>query len=128
MGSSLMNWLAVILGGAVGRALYFAVSGWMQPASATFPWGTLTVNVAGSLALGFLGRYFAPPHGNHVLFLFLTVGLCGGFTTFSTFALDAFTVAERGAMMRSLAYMAGSVFASYVAVVIGYGFAKGLRP
>lgn len=123
-----MNWLAVMLGGALGSGLRYAVGGWLQPASANFPWSTLLVNVTGSLALGFLGRYFAPPHGNHVLFLFLTVGFCGGYTTFSTFALDAFTVAERGETLRAVAYMLVSVALSYVAVVTGYMVARQLRP
>ena len=127
-GTAAMNWLAVMLGGALGSALRYAVGGWLQAASAGFPWGTLTVNVTGSLALGFLGRYFAPPHANHALFLFLTVGFCGGYTTFSTFALDAFTVAERGASLRTLAYIAASVGLSYVAVVAGYMVARSLRP
>ena len=123
-----MNWLAVLAGGALGAALRYGISGWLQPASLSFPWGTFTVNVTGSLALGFLGRYFAPPHANHALFLFLTVGLCGGYTTFSTFALDTLTLAERGAALRALAYILASVALSYAAVVAGYAAARVLRP
>lgn len=100
----------------------------LSPASLNFPWGTALVNVTGSLALGFLGRYFAPPNGSHPLFLFFTVGLCGGYTTFSTFALDAFTLVERGALARAAAYVLGSVVVSYVALVIGYMAARAWRP
>ena len=96
--------------------------------SLDFPWGTLAVNVAGSLALGFLGRYFAPPHGSHSVFLLLTVGFCGGFTTFSTFSLDSFTLIERGASMRALGYVLASVVFSYAALVGGYMAARSLRP
>ena len=123
-----MNWIAVLVGGALGSALRYGVGGWLQPMSLDFPWGVLAVNVSASLALGFLGRYFAPPHGGHALFLFLTVGICGGYSTFSTFVMDAFVLVERGAAMRAALYVAGSVLASYVALVVGYSLARSLRP
>lgn len=87
----------------------------------------MTVNITGSLALGFLGRYFAPPHGSHAVFLFVTVGLCGGYTTFSTFALDAFTLVERGVSVRAAAYLLLSVADSYLALIAGYVSARSLR-
>ena len=124
-----MNWLAVGIGGALGSLLRYAVAGvWLTPASLDFPWGTLAVNVTGSLALGFLGRYLAPTHAGHAWFLFFTVGICGGYTTFSTFALDAFTLVERNATMRAVGYIAVSVLASYLAVIVGYNAARALRP
>jgi len=124
-----MNWLAVLIGGAIGSALRYAIAGvWLTPASMNFPWGTLAVNVSGSMALGFLGRYYAPPHGSHEVFLLLTVGLCGGFTTFSTFTLDAFTLVERGAAARASLYVLASVALSYVALILGYVAARAVRP
>ncbi|MGI8497062.1 MAG: fluoride efflux transporter CrcB [Gemmatimonadaceae bacterium] len=123
-----MNWIAVIVGGGLGCALRYAVAGFWLGSSLNFPWGTLAVNVTGSLALGFLGRYFAPPHGSHAVFLFLSVGLCGGYTTFSTFALDAVTLVERGAPIRAAIYILASIIASYLAVVVGYSAARALRP
>jgi CrcB protein len=124
-----MNWLAVLVGGAAGSALRYAVAGiWLQPASLNFPWGTLLVNVTGSFALGFLGRLAAPPHASHSVFLLLTVGFCGGYTTFSTFSLDTFTIIERGEPMRAGLYVLGSVVASFIAVVIGYSLGRALRP
>ena len=124
-----MNWLAVLIGGAIGSALRYAIAGvWLTPASMNFPWGTLAVNVSGSMALGFLGRYYAPPHGSHEVFLLLTVGLCGGFTTFSTFTLDAFTLFERGAAARASLYVLASVALSYVALILGYVAARAVRP
>ena len=123
-----MNWIAVMVGGALGSALRHAVCGWLQPASLSFPWGTLAANVTGSLALGFLGRYLAPPHANHTMFLLVTVGFCGGYTTYSTFALDAFTMVERGAPLRAGLYVLASVGASYLAVVAGYAVARNMRP
>jgi len=124
-----MNWLAVLAGGAIRSALRYAIAGmWLAPGSQNFPWGTMIVNVTGSMALGFLGRYFASPHGSPALFLFLTVGICGGYTTFSTFTLDAFAMAERGAATRATLYILASVVLSYVALFAGYAFARALRP
>ncbi len=124
-----MNLLAVIVGGALGCALRYAIAGlWLAPASLDFPWGTLVVNVTGSAALGFLGRYFAPPNAAHTTFLLLTVGLCGGYTTFSTFTLDTFTLIERGAFARAFGYLGVSVAASYGALVAGYVVARAVRP
>ena len=122
-----MSWLAVMIGGAAGCALRFAIGTWLTPSSLDFPWTTLVVNVTGSLALGFLGRYFAPPHASHSLFLLLTVGFCGGYTTFSTFTLDAFTLVERGTPLRAAIYAIASMLASYVALVAGYLAARSLR-
>jgi len=92
------------------------------------PWSTFTVNVTGALALGFLARHFAPPHGSPTLFLALTVGLCGGYTTFSTFTLDMFTLAERNEMGRAALYALVSVVVSFAALVAGYQAARLLRP
>ena len=124
-----MNWVAVLVGGAIGSALRYALSGlWLVPVSLEFPWGTFAVNVTGSLALGFLGRYFAPPHGSHPVFLLMTVGFCGGYTTFSTFTLDLFTLVERGDSLRAATYVLGTVAVSYAALIAGYATARALRP
>ena len=121
--------LAVALGGALGSVLRYGVSAaLLRPDFDWFPWGTLTVNVTGSLALGFLARYFGPPHGSDTLFLALTVGLCGGYTTFSTFTLDMLTMVERGAAGRAALYAILSVAAAYAALFLGYQAARALRP
>jgi CrcB protein len=121
--------VAVALGGAIGSALRYAVgAALLRPGLAGLPWGTLAVNVTGSLALGFLARYFGPPHGSETLFLALTVGLCGGYTTFSTFTLDMMTMVERGEAGRAALYAAVSVLLAYGALAVGYGAARALRP
>ncbi len=120
--------LAVALGGAVGSVLRYWVGLAVLRGGYGPPLGTFVVNVAGALALGFLARYFAPPHGSQVLFLALTVGLCGGFTTFSTFSLDMFTLVERGAAGRAAFYALASVGLSYFALWLGYLTARALRP
>ncbi len=122
-----MNWLSVIVGSAIGGALRYAVGSiWIRGGALGFPWGTFVVNVTGSFALGFLARYFAPPHASHATFLLLTVGLCGGYTTFSTFTLDTFTLIQGGAIGRAFAYVLASVVLSYLALIAGYTLAKNL--
>jgi CrcB protein len=121
--------LAVALGGAVGALLRYAVSHFIQQSGGVhIGYSTLAVIVSGALALGFLARMYAPPHGSHVAFLALTVGLCGGYTTFSTFTLEMFTLVERGQVVRAISYAFVSVMFSYAALALGYGAAKTLRP
>ena len=124
-----MSVLAVAAGGALGSVLRYGVGvAFSRSAFSAIPWATFTVNVTGALALGFLARFFAPPHGSQTLFLALTVGVCGGYTTFSTFALDMFTYAERGEIGRAALYAAASVVLSFAALAIGYHAARVLRP
>ena len=120
---------AVAFGGGVGTALRYLVGvAALRAGITSVPVGTFTVNVIGSLALGFLARYFAPPHGSTTLFAALTVGLCGGFTTFSTFALDLFAMVERHQATRAAVYAISSVLLSYVALALGFIIARSLRP
>jgi CrcB protein len=121
--------VAVAIGGAIGAVMRFVVANLVQQATAgAIGYGTLAVNVTGGLALGFLARMLAPPHASHTLFLALTVGLCGGYTTFSTFSLDMLTLVERGQALRAVSYAFVSVALSYFALAFGYGIAKSIRP
>jgi CrcB protein len=120
--------LAVAAGGALGSVLRYGFGLALLRGGASSTVATFSVNVTGALALGFLGRYFAPPHGSQVLFLALTVELCGGYTTFSTFTLDMFTLVERGEVARAVVYALASVALSYGALVVGYQVARALRP
>jgi CrcB protein len=121
--------LTVALGGAFGSVLrYWVGSAFLKAGMTGFPWSTFTVNVTGSLALGFLARYLGPPAGSSTVFLALTVGVCGGYTTFSTFTLDLHTMMARGSVGRALLYAAASVLLSYGALFAGYQWAKALRP
>ena len=120
--------LAVALGGAIGSALRYLASGAFVRQGIEFPWGTFTVNVTGALLMGFLARYFAPSHGSPLLFLALTVGICGGYTTFSTFSLEMFTLVERGAAARAVTYALASIVFTYAALAVGCLAARSLRP
>jgi CrcB protein len=113
----------VALGGAVGAALRFqvgrAATHWLGP-NVVFPWGTLTVNLVGSLAMGLLVGFLARhgPGGEHWRLL-LGVGLLGGFTTFSAFSLEMMLFLERGQLANAVIYAGVSVLVGVAALYIG---------
>lgn len=85
-----------------------------------FPVGTLVANIVGSLLMGLLVGVFAlKGHGDHHLRLFLATGVLGGFTTFSTFSLDAVTLYRRGEFAAAAAYAVGSITVSVGAFFLG---------
>lgn len=116
-----MLYLIVFLGAGIGGALRHAVNvAAVRVAGYGFPFGTLTVNVAGSLAMGLLAGYFAYRTGiNQHVRLFLTTGILGGFTTFSAFSLDTALLIERHNYAAAAAYVLGSVAISIIAVFAG---------
>lgn len=120
-----MLW-GIALGGALGTLARWWLGGWAQRFSAEFPYGTLTINVIGSLVLGFLVRYFTQTNASPELRAALTVGFCGGFTTFSTFAYEAARLLEDGSTGRALTYMAVSMLLSLGAVFAGFAAARAL--
>jgi fluoride exporter len=86
----------------------------------SFPWGTLIINIFGSLLIGVFVESFALKwNPSQVVRVFLTVGICGGFTTFSTFSLDAYLLMQRGELWSSAIYMASSVVLSIAALFAG---------
>ena len=93
-----MGYLVVFLGGGVGAALRHGVNSAAARLLGThFPFGTLTVNVVGSLVMGLMAAWFAfEGSPSQHWRLFLTTGMLGGFTTFSTFSLDTALLYERG--------------------------------
>jgi CrcB protein len=111
--------LAVALGGAVGSLARWRLGVALLGASSRFPVGTLVVNVAGSFALGFLLVALPSPPRPASLRMALTVGLCGGFTTFSTFSAETVALFEQGAGGRAMLYVVASVSLSLLAVVAG---------
>jgi len=111
--------LAVAAGGAIGSvARYLVGIGSGKLFGMSFPWGTLIINITGSFLIGALVGLFAIKWDfSQTARLFLTVGICGGYTTFSTFSLDAWYLLERGQNAASLAYMVASVVLSLAALV-----------
>jgi len=115
----IMTLLQVAAGGALGAVLRFGVTlGMARVAGPGFPLGVLTVNVLGSFLIGVvvvLSWQRGPEHLNP----FLVTGVLGGFTTFSTFSLEALTLWERGAAGAAAAYVGLSVILSLAAVALG---------
>lgn len=113
--------LAVAAGGAIGSvARLLAGFASTRAFGLAFPWGTLIVNIVGSFVIGVLAESFAlrwnlPPAWQ----AFLTVGFCGGFTTFSTFSLDVYALVQRGEPWLAVAYVVASVALSIGALIGG---------
>lgn len=107
--------------GAVGRYLTGVLA--VRLLGHGFPWGTLAVNVIGSFLMGLLVTVLAKKGGTH-LSPFLATGILGGFTTFSTFSLDAITIYERGQVMLAAGYVVASLVLSLAAIAIGLWAAR----
>lgn len=115
--------LLVFIGGGIGAALRHGVNvATARGLGIGFPWGTLIVNVAGSLAMGLLAAWFALKAdagvSQHVRLL-LTTGVLGGFTTFSAFSLDVVLLWERQAVVAAAAYVLASVVLSIGGLIAG---------
>lgn len=115
----IMTLSQVALGGAVGASLrYLTNVAVMRTFGPGFPLATVLVNVAGSFLMGVLVVLLAQKGGMRYAPLLMT-GVLGGFTTFSAFSLDAFTIWERGQTALAAAYVAGSVILSILALAAG---------
>lgn len=114
--------LVVGMGSFVGGILRYLLSRYIQNFSAvSFPWGTLWVNVVGCFLIGlFYGLFEKGNLMNPHLRLFMTVGFCGGFTTFSTFMNESFQLLKSDDFLMLLFYLALSLLGGFLSVYIGY--------
>ena len=122
-----MGFLIVFLGGGIGAALRHGVNlGSARLFGVTFPWHTAIENVSGSLVMGLLAGYFAfrADPTSQSWRLFLTTGILGGYTTFSSFSLDAVLLYERGEMLQALLYVVGSVVLGILGLVAGLALVR----
>ena len=116
-----MLYLIVFLGAGIGGAMRHGVNVWATRLFGfNFPFGTFIVNVVGSFAMGLLAGFFAYRAGipQHVR-LFLTTGVLGGFTTFSSFSLDAALLIERHSLGLAAGYMIGTLASGIAALFFG---------
>ena len=120
----MITYVWIALGGALGSVARFGCSSlaavWFGE---TFPWGTLIINVVGSIVIGFFatltgpdGRALVAPDTRQ----FVMVGLCGGYTTFSSFSLQTLNLVRDGDMLAAGGNVAGSVVLCLVGVWLGY--------
>ena len=110
------------IGGAIGSMARYVLAGWFQPASWTgFPYGIFIVNVTGGLIMGIFTEAMALKfHVSPEVRAFLTTGILGGYTTFSTFSLEAGMLIERQAYGQAALYIAGSALLSVIALFVGF--------
>jgi fluoride exporter len=121
-----MGFLIVFLGGGLGAALRHGVNiAAARLLGTAFPYGTLAINVLGSLAMGLIAEYFALKVGLPQRWrLFLTTGVLGGFTTFSAFSLEAALLYERGQIAGAALYVVASVVLAIGALFAGLAIVR----
>ena len=129
----MLLYLLIAIGGALGSVARFWINGVVsaQAGAALFPWGTFIVNVTGSFVIGFFytltepgdGRVFATSNARQ----FFMTGICGGYTTFSSFSLQTLSLAREGEWLRAGANTVGSVITCFVAVWLGHLLASYLN-
>jgi CrcB protein len=120
----MLNSLMVAAGGAIGSVMRYWLSGFVARVwGETFPWGTIIVNVSGCFVIGLFftatgpeGRLLIPPMWRQ----FFMLGICGGYTTFSSFSLQTLNLANDGEWLRAAANVLLSVALCLVAVWIGH--------
>ncbi|EHH10685.1 camphor resistance protein CrcB [Mesorhizobium amorphae CCNWGS0123] len=115
---AVMGFFVVFIGSGIGGALRYGVGLLsLRLLGANFPFGTLSINIVGSALMGLVVSLFALFQiGGDDVRLFLTTGIIGGFTTFSTFSLDAVTLWERGQHLAAIGYIVASVTLSLTAL------------
>ena len=115
------NTLFIGCGSFIGGAARYIISVAMKAMSKGFPWGTLIVNLVGSLVIGLLWGFFSKNSSESSSWaLFMTVGICGGFTTFSAFSKEGLMMLQAGNFMSLMAYVVISVIAGIALVEAGY--------
>ena len=131
MSGEIVKYLLVALGGALGTIARYALSGFVATHfGETFPWGTMIINIAGSLVIGFFATLTGPDGRVFVgteIRQFVMMGLCGGFTTFSSFSLQTLNLARDGELGLALANVGLSVFLCLLAVWVGHIIAEHLN-
>ena len=118
--------LIIGLGGFIGTILRFLLSSSIERSFATsLPIGTILVNLIGCFLIGLLSGYFTQKLGDQTqLFFFLTIGVLGGFTTFSAIAMDSQVFIENGEYLKMLTYISVQAILGIALCLIGYNLLK----
>ncbi|MEO8295626.1 MAG: fluoride efflux transporter CrcB [Gemmatimonadota bacterium] len=116
--------LWVGLGSALGGMARFLLGGWMQRASPGFPWMTMLINVSGSFLLGMIMRNSGGASMRPETRAFFAIGICGGYTTFSTFSYETMMLLRDGQWWRAASYALASVVLSLLAVFAGFAVTR----
>ena len=120
-----MKYLFLAIGGVAGVIMRYQLGVWISDWNATpFPWATLAINVTGSLALGFLMRYFTSVSSTPEVQLMLTTGFCGGYTTMSTFSYEFVNLMLEGQFSLAVSYMAATIVFAPLACLAGFVLAE----
>lgn len=122
----LKSLLIVGTGSFIGGAMRYLLSTLMKNVCGQgFPWGTLMVNLLGCFLFGMVFAMFSKSNAtDNTLYLLLTTGICGGFTTFSTFANESVQMLQYGNTSGFIGYVATSVVAGLALIALGYWVAK----
>ncbi|MBS3738927.1 fluoride efflux transporter CrcB [Mesohalobacter halotolerans] len=120
----LQNLLWIFIGGGLGSVFRYLVSKSLNPLFNTLFVGTLTVNIIGSFIMGLLLALESKTIIQNPLYLYLTVGFCGGFTTFSAFASENLRLIKTGEYTQALIYSLISVIAGIISAGIGFYLTK----
>jgi len=118
--------LIIGLGGFIGTIFRFLLSSLIDKSfTTTFPIGTLLVNLIGCFLIGLVSGYFSQKLGDQTqLFFFLTVGILGGFTTFSAIAMDSQVFIENGEFLKMISYIFLQAILGIILCLIGYNLIK----
>lgn len=119
-------WLLVFVGGGIGSSIRFAFSKWLDTGG--FPWPTVISNLLASLILGFLAKYTLslPKTSAESWYWFVGTGICGGFSTFSTFSLETLKMLQNDQPLLALTSVALQVIGCLLVVYVGWSIANQL--